>query len=126
MSATHWFLVLNGKSAGDDALRAAVATMRDRGIRIDVRVTWEDGDAARIVGEAIAAGAHAVIAAGGDGTLSEVADEAEKLAALLAIVTKYAGDERYVAAGREQAINSLAKTAVFKMTVEHLSGKARR
>ena len=73
MSATHWFLVLNGKSAGDDALRAAVATMRDRGIRIDVRVTWEDGDAARIVGEAIAAGAHAVIAAGGDGTLSEVA-----------------------------------------------------
>ena len=50
MSATHWFLVLNGKSAGDDALRAAVATMRDRGIRIDVRVTWEDGDAARSVG----------------------------------------------------------------------------
>ena len=58
MSATHWFLVLNGKSAGDDALRAAVATMRDRGLRIDVRVTWEDGDAARIVGSAVVATLH--------------------------------------------------------------------
>jgi len=73
MTASHWFLVLNGKSAGDDALREAVAAMRARGIRLDVRVTWEDGDAARHVGEAIAAGAHTVVAAGGDGTLSEVA-----------------------------------------------------
>lgn len=73
MSAPHWFLVLNGKSAGDDALRDAVATMRERGIRLDVRVTWEDGDAARHVDEAIAGGAHAIVAAGGDGTLSEVA-----------------------------------------------------
>ena len=73
MTAPHWLLVLNGKSAGDDALRAAVATMRERGVRLDVRVTWEDGDAARCVDEAIAGGAHAIVAAGGDGTLSEVA-----------------------------------------------------
>jgi nitroimidazol reductase NimA-like FMN-containing flavoprotein (pyridoxamine 5'-phosphate oxidase superfamily) len=60
------------------------------------------------------------------GTLGEVTDEAEKLAALLAIVARYAGDEQYMAAGREQALNSLAKTAVFKMTVNHMTGKARR
>lgn len=60
------------------------------------------------------------------GTLSEVEDEAEKLAALLALVAKYAGDDQYIAAGREQAVNSLAKTAVFKLAVEHMTGKARR
>ena len=69
----RWRLILNGKSAGDDALRDAVSTMRQRGIALDVRVTWEDGDAERYVSEAIADGADTIIAAGGDGTLSEVA-----------------------------------------------------
>ena len=53
-------------------LRAAVQTLRETGIALDVRVTWEDGDAERYVAEAIADGVDTVIAAGGDGTLSEV------------------------------------------------------
>ncbi len=69
----HWRLVINGKSAGDDGLRDAVQAMRERGIAIDVRVTWEAGDAARCVAGAIDAGASTIIAVGGDGTLSEVA-----------------------------------------------------
>lgn len=69
----RWRLVLNGKSAGDDPLRAAVAAMRERGITLSVRVTWEAGDAERYVAEAIADGVDTLIAAGGDGTLSEVA-----------------------------------------------------
>lgn len=69
----RWRLILNGKSAGDDALRDAVSSMRRRGISLDVRVTWEEGDAERFVSEAIAEGADTIIAAGGDGTLSEVA-----------------------------------------------------
>nr|WP_207750122.1 lipid kinase YegS [Luteimonas sp. MC1750] len=69
----RWRLVLNGKSAGDDALRDAVHAMRDRGVVLDVRVTWEEGDAAREVEDAIASGVQAIVAAGGDGTLSEVA-----------------------------------------------------
>ncbi len=70
---SRWRLILNGKSAGDDALREAVSTMRERGIGLDVRVTWEAGDAERYVSEAIADGADTIVAAGGDGTLSEVA-----------------------------------------------------
>ncbi len=66
-------LILNGKSAGDEDLRQAVSTLRDRGVALDVRVTWEAGDAERFVSEAIADGVDTVIAAGGDGTLSEVA-----------------------------------------------------
>ena len=72
MPSPRWRLILNGKSAGDDALRDAVSTMRARGIALDVRVTWEAGDAERYVSEAIADGADTLIAAGGDGTLSEV------------------------------------------------------
>ena len=73
MTAPRWRLILNGKSAGDDDLRDAVGSMREEGIALDVRVTWEDGDAERYVAEAIADGVDTVIAAGGDGTLSEVA-----------------------------------------------------
>ena len=73
MSNPHWRLILNGKSAGDEALREAVASMRERGIALEVRVTWEAGDAKRYVSEAIADGVGTLIAAGGDGTLSEVA-----------------------------------------------------
>lgn len=73
MSPPRWRLILNGKAAGDDALRDAVSTLRERGIALDVRVTWEAGDAERYVSEAIADGAGTIIAAGGDGTLSEVA-----------------------------------------------------
>lgn len=68
-----WRLILNGKSACDEPLREAVKTMRARGVRLSVRVSWEDGDAERYVSEAIDDGVDTVIAAGGDGTLSAVA-----------------------------------------------------
>ncbi|TBV74462.1 lipid kinase YegS [Pseudoxanthomonas winnipegensis] len=73
MSQPRWCLILNGKAAGNDAVRAAVTQARARGTRLDVRVTWESGDAERYVTEAIADGVDTVIAGGGDGTLSEVA-----------------------------------------------------
>lgn len=73
MSAPRWRLILNGKSAGDDAVRAAVTAMRDAGVALDVRVTWEGGDAERYVAEAVADGVDTLVAGGGDGTLSEVA-----------------------------------------------------
>ena len=70
----HWRLILNGKSAGDEAVREAVQAMREAGMRLDVRVTWECGDEARCVAEAIDDGVETVIAGGGDGTLGAVAD----------------------------------------------------
>ncbi|HET8819184.1 MAG TPA: lipid kinase YegS [Xanthomonadaceae bacterium] len=69
----RWRLVINGKAAGDEPLREAVAAMRAAGVQLSVRVTWEPGDAERYVAEAIADGVDTVVAAGGDGTLSEVA-----------------------------------------------------
>jgi len=74
MSRPHWRLILNGKATGNEDLREAVATLRERGVQLEVRVTWESGDAERYVAEAIAHGVDTIIAAGGDGTLSEVAE----------------------------------------------------
>ena len=69
----RWRLILNGKSAGDEAAREAVGLLRKQGVQLDVRVTWEAGDAERYVAEAIADGIDTIVAGGGDGTLSEVA-----------------------------------------------------
>src|SRR6202795_4604215 len=63
-------LIHNGKVAGNDALRAAVSRQRAAGHRIEVRVTWEKGDARRFVSSADKL--DLLIAAGGDGTLNEV------------------------------------------------------
>jgi lipid kinase YegS len=63
-------LILNGKVAGNDALRAAVARQREAGHHLGVAVTQEKGDARRFVSED--GKVDLVIAAGGDGTLNEV------------------------------------------------------
>lgn len=73
MPTPRWCLILNGKCAGNEPLRQAVTTMRQRGVALSVRVTWELGDADRYVAEAIRDGVDTIVAAGGDGTLSEVA-----------------------------------------------------
>lgn len=73
MSSARWWLILNGKSSADEPLREAVRIMRLRGIALSVRVTWEAGDSERFIDEALASGCDVLIAAGGDGTLSEVA-----------------------------------------------------
>ena len=66
-------LILNGKGANEPQLREAVNLLRDEGIDIHVRVTWEKGDAARFIDEALQLNVETVIAGGGDGTIYEVA-----------------------------------------------------
>lgn len=68
------WLILHGKQALNEEVRAAVNGLRERGWDLAVRLTWEGGDAARLVDEALAAGYPALIAGGGDGTLREVAE----------------------------------------------------
>ncbi len=67
------FAILNGKGANSPELRSAVDVMREEGYTLHIRVTWEQGDAARYVDEAIALGVETVVAGGGDGTINEVA-----------------------------------------------------
>ncbi|MEI2263818.1 lipid kinase YegS [Erwinia sp. CGal63] len=65
--------ILNGKGAGNEELREAILKLREEGMSIEVRVTWEQGDGERFVKEAVALGAATVIAGGGDGTINEIA-----------------------------------------------------
>ncbi|MBC3453477.1 lipid kinase YegS [Pseudomonas mosselii] len=74
MSERKALLILHGKQAGNDEVRAAVGKLRERGWTLDVRLTWEGGDAQRLVGEALAAGYGQLVAGGGDGTLRDVAE----------------------------------------------------
>ena len=72
-------IVLNGKSAGTPEVRDAVQLLRDEGYTLHVRVTWEHGDAARYVDEALRLNVDTVIAGGGDGTINEISTCLAKL-----------------------------------------------
>jgi lipid kinase YegS len=69
-------IVVNGKSAADPRLVDAVAGLRATGQRVEVRPSWEGSDIVRLTREALddaAAGRiGTIVAAGGDGTVSEV------------------------------------------------------
>jgi lipid kinase YegS len=69
-------LILHGKAARDQRVRDAVDAVRSDGHVVQVRVTWESGDASRMARDAVAdakAGAlDAIVAGGGDGTVNEV------------------------------------------------------
>lgn len=72
MDRRAW-LILHGKQAQNEAVREAVQARRDSGWDIAVRLTWEAGDARRLVEEGLRASYPCMIAGGGDGTLNEVA-----------------------------------------------------
>ncbi len=65
-------LILNGKGADNQPLRDAIGLLRDEGVEIHVRVTWEKGDAQRYVDKARQLGVETVIAGGGNGAVNEV------------------------------------------------------
>ena len=65
-------IILNGKKADDEEIRQAVMTLRNEGVKVEVRVTWEKGDAERFAVEAGREGVVRLVVAGGDGSINEV------------------------------------------------------
>ncbi|MCH4293519.1 YegS/Rv2252/BmrU family lipid kinase [Shewanella sp. 3B26] len=63
-------ILLNGKKAGLEPVRAAILAARRHG-NVEVRVTFEGGDIDRLVAEAVADACQRLVAAGGDGTVNE-------------------------------------------------------
>ena len=61
------------------------------------------------------------------GKIYEVDNDQEKLQGLIALVEKYFRDDpEYVERGKVKAANSLDKTAVLRIDIDHLTGKVRR
>ncbi|GAA5315249.1 MAG: lipid kinase YegS [Candidatus Pelagadaptatus aseana] len=75
------FIALNGKKAGREDIRAAIYELREQGMDLHVRVTWEGGDLAWILDEACRAGADRIIVGGGDGSLNEMTEALMKIPA---------------------------------------------
>jgi lipid kinase YegS len=65
-------VILHGKAAMREDVREAVRAVRDEGVEVDVRVTWEAGDAERFARQAAREDFRVVVAGGGDGTVNEV------------------------------------------------------
>ncbi len=63
--------ILNGKKAGTPELRSEIMRMREQGVDLQVRVTWESQDMTRLVSEAVNQGMKRIVVAGGDGTVNE-------------------------------------------------------
>ncbi len=74
MTTPKALLILHGKQALNEDVRDAVKARREQGGELAVRVTWEGGDAQRLVNEALTDGYTHIIAGGGDGTLRDVAE----------------------------------------------------
>lgn len=72
-------IILNGKSAENDAVRDAVKVLRDEGYTLHVRVTWEKEDTPRYVNEALDLQVDTIIAGGGDGTINAIATSLARL-----------------------------------------------
>jgi lipid kinase YegS len=86
MTERRALLILHGKQALNEDVRSAVERKRQHGWQLEVRVTWEAGDAQRLVTEALAAGHREIIAGGGDGTLRDVAEALAQSDACLTIL----------------------------------------
>lgn len=92
-------IVLHGSHHDTAGLRDAVKRAREDGYDIEMRVTWEAGDAGRFAAEA-ADHARVVVAGGGDGTVREVAGGlAGRNGAALAILPLGTANDFATAAG---------------------------
>lgn len=72
MQHRHFTYIVHGGRADRPDLRQMISWVRERGHAVDVRMTWNAGDAEALAAEAADRGTDVVIACGGDGTLNEV------------------------------------------------------
>lgn len=94
-------IVLHGGQADREDIRDAVLALRAAGHDVDVRVTWEDGHATIFTTE-VAQEVDVIVAAGGDGTVSEVAEalvDAVEASAALAVLPLGTANDFAAAAG---------------------------
>jgi len=66
------FIILNGKKAGYESVRNAISAIRKEIDTVEVRVTYEYGDVARFIDEAIVKKVKRIVIGGGDGSVNEM------------------------------------------------------
>lgn len=68
------FVIHSSDDDALDALRRSAAQLREKGHDVEARITFEAGDSGRFARQAADGSVDLVLAAGGDGTLNEVAN----------------------------------------------------
>ena len=125
-------VIAHGKAACDPELRQAVDGVRASGPTVDVRVTWEPGDASRYAREAVEGSYDVVVAAGGDGTLNEVVNgilEVDSTPTIAAAVLPLGTANDFATscglAGRTplEALQLAAAGSMFPVDVGRLNGR---
>jgi lipid kinase YegS len=71
-ASKHIVMVVHGQRTDRPDFRHMVSWVRERGHHVDVRVTFEQGDAIAFAHRAAIEGVDVVVAVGGDGTVNEV------------------------------------------------------
>jgi len=94
-------IILNGKKAGLDYVRNAIVQAR-KSQEIEVRVTWESGDVARLVNESCNDKCQRLVIGGGDGSVKEIV---EALMQLPVELKNFFGGGAYTFNGMVQALN---------------------
>lgn len=105
------------------ALRDEVRRLRGEGHEVSAHATFEEGDARRFASEAGRSGAELVIAAGGDGTVNEVANGIHGLGDVpavprLAIVPLGTGNDLASELGLPQEVGAAVRVAVEGRSAE--------
>ena len=72
-------IILNGKKADLEEVRSAITTIRNQGAKVEVRVTYEQGDVQRMINASVRDKVPRIVIAGGDGTVNEAVDAVARL-----------------------------------------------
>jgi lipid kinase YegS len=126
-SLRHFVFVMHGARAERPSLRHVVHWVREKGHRVDARVSWERGDAVRFAEEAVAAGADAVVAVGGDGTVNEVVNGLSGSATPLGIIPVGTANDFARQAGipsdPDHAMDIVLRSAPVRVDTAELNGR---
>lgn len=121
-------LAVNPRSGVDrnkeTMIEAAVRLAEGHGVRLDVEFTSGPGDARRLAAEAVAAGKESVIAAGGDGTVRDVADGLWGTETAMGIVPLGSGNGLARSLGLPQDFHEALRVALGSHTVRIDRGTA--
>lgn len=124
---TRYVFVLHGARADKPEVRHLVSWVRDKGIEVDPRVTWEAGDATRFAQEAARDGATAVVAVGGDGTVNEVVNGLVGTGVPLGVIpTGTANDfarQMGIPTNLDQAMDVILRQPAREMDVGEVNGR---
>jgi lipid kinase YegS len=123
----HFAMVIHGARAERDDVRHLIDWVRSKGHLVEPHVTLEQGDGMAMAAEAARAGADAVIAIGGDGTVNEVVNGLDGFDTPLGIIPLGTANDFATQAGIptdvDHAMDVILRTKPVRIDTASLNGR---